>query len=239
MLGDLLPVATPGLLVVGAAAMLVMQTTIGPMIFGGPIVFLLLSLVVGVLVVGYLVAGLQELLASRWNPWALPPSSHLDWGQHAVIVPSHAIERAGFRCPEAGVAVPLGTAYALERALAGAWGTPEGAGWDRVAFLQRITLALAISAILALVFVIGGFAASGALDPGLRSHGGTVFILGALAAGLVGRRAVTARQESVIDLLADARALLLDRGENKEVRRVLNDLDLSLDEGDPGMSIRR
>lgn len=238
MLGDLLPVAVPGLIVVGAASMLVMQTRIGPQIFGGPIVFLLLSLLVGILVVGYLVAGLQEVLAGRLDAWTLPPASHLDFSEHRVLVPSHAFERAGFTCQEAGVAVPLGAAYALERALAGAWGTPEGAGWDRVAFLQRITLALGLSAVLALAFMLGGLAAGG-LDPGLRSHGGTVLVFGAVTAYLVGRRVARARREAIIDLLADARALLLDRGEQKEVRRVLNELDLTLKEEDAGVGIPR
>lgn len=239
MLGDLLPIAVPGLIVVGAAGMLVMQTAIGPMIFGGPIVFLLLSLIVGVLVTGYLVTGIQEVLSGRLDAWALPPEGHLDWSDHAVLLPSHALERAGFRCEEPGVAVPLGTAYALERALAGAWGTPEGAGWDRVAYLQRVTLALGLAALLAFVFLVGGVATGGGIDPGLRSHGGTVAILGTLSALLVGRRVTAARRESVIDLLADARALLLDRGEQREVRRVLNDLGLSLAEEDPGMNITR
>lgn len=238
MLGDLLPIAVPGVIVVGAAAMLVMQTPIGPMVFGGPIVFLLLSLTVGVLVTGYFVTGIQEVLSGRLDAWALPPEGHLDWSDHAVLVPSHALERAGFRCEEAGVAVPLGTAYALERALAGAWGTLEGAGWDRVAYLQRVTLALATSALLAFVFLVASLGMGG-VDAGLRSHGATVAILGTLTALLVGRRVTAARREAVIDLLADARALLLDRGEQREVRRVLNDLGLSLAEEDPGMSITR
>lgn len=238
MLGDLLPVAVPGLIVVGAAGMLVMQTSIGPMVFGGPIVFLLLSLLVGVLVVGYVLAGLQSWLSARWARWALPPEAHLDVGEHSIILPAYALERAGFRCKDAGLAVPLGSLYALERSLAGAWGTPEGAGWDRVAFLQRITLALGLSTLLALGFLIGAIA-TGNVDPGLRSHAGTVLVMGAIGTGLVARYVAQARREAVIDLFADARAFLMDRGEHDEIRRVMDELDLGLKEQDPAHNVPR
>ncbi len=237
-LGDLLPIAVPGLLLVGAAAMLVMQTPLGPLIFGGNLVFLLISLVVGILVAGYLVGGIQEVLAGRVASWALPPTSHLAATVHAVTLPQSAVEQAGFRCETDTATLRLGDAYALERSLAGAWGIPEAAGWDRAAYLQRTALALAASSLLAALFLAWGLVA-GTVDAGLRSHGLTVLILGALAASLVGLRSVTARREAAINLLADARALLTDRGEHQEVRRVLNDAGLSLKGEDPGYEIPR
>lgn len=237
LLGDLLPVAVPGLVVLGAASMLVMQTPVGEMIFTGPTAFLVLSLVVGTLVLGYLVGAAQEILAGRVPAWALPPTSHLDAGEHGVTLPERAVERAGF-VADGPVRVPLGLAYALERSLAGAWGTPEG-GWNRAAFLQRISLAMGLSALLALAFLAGGLAAGGGLDPGLRSHGGTVLVLGGLTAWLVGVRASTARREAVVELLADARALIMDRGEHQEVRRVLDELGLSLAGEEPAVGVPR
>lgn len=236
--GALLPVALPGLIVVGATALLVMQTPIGPQIFGGPTVFLLLSLVVGTLVVGYLVAGLQEWLATVRSNWALPPQAHLTEAEHAIELPEQALRRAGYEAESTPIRIPLGRVYALERTLAGAWGTPEGAGWDRAAFLQRIALALGLSAGLATVFIVGGLA-DGAIDRGLRSHGGTVLILGALTSWLVARRAVWARREAIVDILADARALVLDRGEFEEVRQVFDELGLRLTGRDAGVSVTR
>lgn len=236
--GDLLPVAVPGLIIVGAAAMLVMQTQLGPLVFGGNLVFLLLSLLVGTLVVGYLVSGTQEVLARVVPAWALPPTSHLASIAHGVNLPRSAVEHAGFESETATVTLHLGDAYALERSLAGAWGTPETAGWDRVAFLQRLSLALAVSALLAAAFLAWGFTGAG-IDAGLRSHGFTVLLLGGAAAALVGQRSATARREAIINLLADARALLTDRGEHQEVRRVISDAGLSLKGEDPGFEVPR
>lgn len=234
--GDLLPVAVPGFLVVGAASLLVMQTAVGVMIFNGPIVFLLLGLLVGVLVLGYILAGVQEILSTRLAGWSLPPEAHLDDDEHVIEVPAYGFERAGFSVEGSLVQVPLGSAFALERALAGAWGTPEGAGWERIAFLQRVTLGFIVATLIAVLFFVGGIA-QGQLDAGVRSHGGMVFLLGALGTWLVGRRIRPTRQEAVLDLFADARALLLDRGEQDEVRRVMEDLGLSLAEEDPGLGV--
>lgn len=236
--GALLPVAVPGLIVVGAAGLLVMQTTIGPQIFGGPTVFLVLSLLVGTLVVGYLVAGVQEWLATRRPGWALPPQAHLTEAEHAIELPERALRRAGYEAQSTPVEFPLGRAYALERTLAGAWGTPEGAGWDRAAFLLRVALALGLSAALGLAFLAGGLV-DGAIDRGLRSHGGTVLILGGLSSWLVARRAAWARREAIVDILADARALVLDRGEFEEVRQVFDELGLRLKGRDAGVSVTR
>lgn len=236
--GDLLPVLIPGLIVLGAASMLVMQTPLGPLVFGGNLVFLLLSLLVGALVVGYLVSGLQEVLTRIVPAWALPPTSHLGARIHGVTLPRLAVEQAGFRSEASTVTLPLGDAYALERSLAGAWGTPETAGWDRVAFLQRLSLALALAALLAAAFLAWGLLGSG-VDAGLRSHGLTVLLLGGATAALVGQRSATARREAIINLLADARALLMDRGEHQEVRRVLTDAGLSLEGEDPGFEVPR
>lgn len=237
MTSSLLDVAVPGAIVLGAVSMLVMQTPVGPMIFSGPVAFLVVSLVVAVLVLGYLTAALQEVLAGRLAAWALPPTSHLDEGEHAVHLPARTVERAGFGCEGDGVTVRLGLAYALERSLAGAWGTPEG-GWDRAAYLQRISLALGLSALLALAFLAAGMA-TGGIDPGLRSHGGTVFVLGSVASWLVSIRAAQARRETVVELLADARALIMDRGEHQEVRRILDELGLSLAGEEPTVGVPR
>jgi hypothetical protein len=235
-LGDLLPVLVPGGIVLGAASTLVLQTPVGTMIFTGPTAFLVVSLLVGTLVLGYLVGGLQELLAGRVAAWALPPTSHLDEQDHTVELPRAAVERAGFRA-EGSVHVRLGLAYALERSLAGAWGTPEG-GWDRAAFLQRVALALGLSAGLAVGFLVAGVAGGG-LDAGLRSHGGTVLLLGGLAGWLVAVRAGAARREAVLELLADARAMIMDRGEHQEVRRILDELGLSLAGEEPAVGVPR
>lgn len=238
MLGDLLPIAVPGFLVVGALSVLVRPTVIGDLAFTGSWVFLIMGVATGTLVLGYLLAGLQEALSTRVSAFALPPASHLDWSEHAVVLPAPAVERAGYRCGEGGVVVPLGTAYALERALSGAWGTPEGAGWDRVAYLQRIAMALGLSALLGLGFLAVGLA-TGSLNPGIRSHGGAVLLLGALSSWLVALKASRSRSEAVLDLLADARALLLDRGEQTEVRRCLNEIGIELTEEGMGLNVAR
>lgn len=236
MASDLWGVAVPGAIVLGALAMLVMQTPLGSMIFSGPVAFLVVSLLVGVLVLGYLTAALQEVLAGRWSPWALPPTSHLDEGDHTVRLSAASVERAGFGCEGEAVTVRLGLAYALERSLAGAWGTPEG-GWDRAAYLQRIALAMALSALLALGFLASGLSAG--FDAGLRSHAGTVLVLGSLTAWLVSIRARQARREAVVELLADARAMIMDRGEHQEVRRILDELGLSLTGEEPTVGVPR
>lgn len=235
-LGDLLPVLVPGLVLVGAAALLAMATPVGPMIFAGDVVFLLLSILAGALVAGYVVSALQEGLAAARPAWALPPMAHLAADDHAAQVPAPAARRAGFEAEGPTVEVPLGAAYALERALAGAWGIPEGAGWGRVAHLQRMALALGLSSALALAFLAGGLL-DGSVSRGLRAHATPVLVLGALGAWLCWRRARAARREGVVDLLADARALVMDRGEHPEVRRVLDELGLDLQE--PPVEVQR
>lgn len=235
LFGHLLPVAIPGTIIVGALAMLVMQTPLGPMIFQGPLPFLLLSLIVGILVLGYLVSALQETLSRSLSTWALPPTGHLDDDGHAITLPPHAVERAGFQAQTAPVTIPLGDAYALERSLAGAWGTPERS-WDRAAFLQRLTLAFLTSALTATLFLIQG-ALTSRITPGLASHGLTVLLLAGITAALLTHRAQMARKEAILELLADARALLTDRGEHQEVRRILNDANLTLTGEDPGYKI--
>jgi hypothetical protein len=235
-LGDLLPVLVPGTVLLGAAALLAMATPVGPMIFAADAVFLLLSVVAGALVAGYLVAGLQEHLAATRPAWALPPMAHLAPTDVAEHVPATAAQRAGFEADGTTVEVPLAAAYALERALAGAWGIPEGAGWGRVQHLQRMALALGASAALAAAFFLGGLLA-GEISRGLRAHGTPVLVLGLVGALLCWRRARAARREGVVDLLADARALVMDRGEHPEVRRVLDEVGLDLRE--PEVDVRR
>lgn len=234
--GDLLPVLVPGLVLVGAAALLAMATPVGPMIFAGDVVFLLLSILAGALVLGYLVAGLQEHLATTRPGWALPPAAHLAEADHVVALPARAVERAGFQAQGEPVEVPVGDAYALERSLAGAWGIPEGAGWGRTQHLQRVALALAASTALAAAFLAGGFL-TGAVSRGLRAHGTPVLVLGAAGALVLWGRARAARREGVVDLLADARALVMDRGPHPEVRRVLDGLGVELEE--PDVDVRR
>lgn len=237
--GDLLPVAVPGFLVLGALSVLVTPTVVGQLAFSGPWQQLLLGVLTGTLVLGYLLASFQEALARSLRAWALPPNAHLAHREHAIEMPEAALRRAGYESVEGGGAiVPLGAAYALERSLAGEWGTPEGAGWDRVAFLQRLTLAFGAAGLLGLAFLLGA-AANGTLDQGMRSHAGAVFVLGWLVAMLLARVVRHARREAVLDLLADARALLLDRGESAEVRRVLTDLGLDLSEESVAASVSR
>lgn len=235
-LGDLLPVLVPGLLLTGAAALLAMATPVGPMIFGGDAVFLVLSILAGALVLGYILGAVQEQLASFHPDWTLPPAAHLAAGDHVVTLPAAAVARAGFEAEGGSVVVPLGEAYALERSLAGAWGVPEGAGWARVQHLQRVALALGASAVLAAAFLVGGLSGGG-LPRGLVSHGTPVLVLGAVGSTLLWRRARAARREGVVDLLADARALVMDRGEHPEVRRILDELGLEMVE--PPVDVRR
>ena len=232
-LGDLLPVAVPGFLVVGALSVLLLPTALGALAFGGPAVQLVVGLLTGALVFGYLIAGLQEALARRAGRWALPPSAHFAAGPAVVELPATAVERAGYAPASPGpVSVPLGLAYSLERSLAGEWGTPEGAGWDRVAFLHRVSLALGLAAVLAAALMLGT-AAAGAFTSGIRSHASAVLLLGGLASWMVGRFALQARREAVLDLLADARALLMDRGDTAEVRHALAAIGLELAEESP------
>lgn len=229
--GQLAPIFVPGLVVVGALGLLVVATPIGGMIFGGPWIFVLLSVFAGTLVAGYLVAGLASWLSDRRVGWALPPSAHLVAAERTVNLPARAVERAGFETDEERVRVPAHLAYALERSLAGAWGVPED-HWSRTAFLQRITVALVLSVLFATLFLLGDVAAGQGLSRGMRQHAGTIVIAGTLTGWLLARAAERSRQEAVIDLLADARAMVMDRGEHREVRRVLDELGLELaDEG--------
>lgn len=235
-MGDLLPVAVPGFLVIGALSILVTPTFLGALAFTGPLVGLLLGLATGVLVFGYLITAVQTMLSGRAGGWGLPPETHLAKAQPVVTLPAEALERAGFSVHAPVLEVPLGHAFSLERALAGAWGTPEGAGWDRVAFVQRMAIAFWTSAGLALLFLLGA-GLTGQLSRGLRDHATPVLVLGLAVAWLLSRLAARLRKEAVLELFADARALLLDRGENREVQRVLADLDVRLAEEELGIEL--
>lgn len=234
--GQLAPIVVPGLIVVGALGMLVTATPIGAMIFGGPWIFVLLSLVAGTLVAGYLTAGLAEAFADRLGTWSLPQGAHLAEDEPVVALPAHAIERAGFTTELAVVHVPAHAAYALERSLAGAWGVPED-HWSRTAFVQRLTLALVLSVAFALAFLVGDLLMGEGISRGMREHAGTIVVAGSLTAGLTARSVRRTRREAVIDLLADARAMVMDRGEHREVRRVLDDIGIDLDEDEASIGV--
>jgi hypothetical protein len=234
--GQLAPVVVPGLVVVGALGMLVTATPIGAMIFGGPWIFVLLSLVAGTLVAGYLTAGLAQLFADRLGTWALPPGAHLSPREPAISLPARAVERAGFNAAHEAVRVPAWAAYALERSLAGAWGVPED-HWSRAAFLQRLTLALVLSVAFALAFMAGDVLVGEGLSRGMREHAGTIAIAGTFTAALVARGVRRARQAAAIDLLADARAMVMDRGQHREIRRVLDEIGIELDQGEAAVGV--
>ena len=234
--GQLAPIAIPGLLLVGALGMLVMATPIGGMIFGGPWIFVLLSVVAGTLLAGYLVTALAQAWADRRAGWALPPAAHLAVGDRAIRLPARAVERAGFVTHQDEVRVPAHAAYALERSLAGAWGVPED-HWSRTAFLQRLTVALVLSVVAAVVFLVGDALAGAGISRGMREHAGTVVIAGTLTGWLVATSVERSRQEAAVDLLADARAMVMDRGEHREVRRVLDDIGIELDSGEAAVGV--
>jgi hypothetical protein len=234
--GQLAPVVVPGLIVVGALGLLVTATPIGAMIFGGPWIFVLLSVAAGTLVAGYLTAGLAELFADRLGTWALPPGAHLSRRDPVIQLPARAVERAGFTAGQDPVLVPVEAAYALERSLAGAWGVPED-HWSRTAFLQRLTLALVLSVAFALAFMSGDVLVGEGLSRGMREHAGTVLFGGLVTAWLVARAVRRSRREAAVDLLADARAMVMDRGEHREIRRVLDDIGIELDEGEAAMGV--
>lgn len=238
-LGDLLPIAVPGFLVIGALSTLIIPTVVGALAYSGPLTPLVLGLITGTLVFGYLLATVQEAIARRGGAWALPPGSHLADREATIVVPNAAVRRAGFEpIDNDAIEVPIATAYALERSLSGEWGTPEGAGWDRVAFLQRLTLGFATASLLGLAFLVVAVATEN-LTRGIREHATPVFVLGGLVAWALGRVVAHARRESVLDLLADARALLMDRGDVAEVRRVLSELGLELSEESLSASVSR
>ncbi len=235
--GHLLPIAVPGFIVMGALSVLVTPTIVGRLaFFSGSTSLLVIGVLTGTLVIGYLLSGWQTWLAGTSAGWALPPEAHLSEEERVVELPARAVQRAGFSTHDETVVVPLAEAFAMERALAGAWGTPEGAGWDRVSFVQRLVLAFAASAVLALGFLAGAIA-MGAVSRGMRDHAGSVLVLGAIGAWLLHRLAARMRREAVLEILADARALLLDRGENTEVQRVLQDIGLRLQEEELGIGI--
>jgi hypothetical protein len=229
MLGDLLDVIVPGLILQGGLGVLVIATPVGPMIFGGPWVFTLLTVVAGVLVTGYLVAGLQAWIGTRRATWQMPPGSHFADEQPTVELPARAVERAGFTTTHETIEVPHGDAYALERSLAGAWGIPEDT-WNRAIFLQRITVAFTLAAIAGVVFVLGDVAMGQGLSRGIRTHAGLVIPASLVTGWLTASAAQGARRAAILDLLADARAMVVDRGEHREVRRVLDELGLGLAE---------
>lgn len=231
MLGDLLEIVVPGLILQGALGILAIATPVGPMIFSGPWVFTVLTVLAGVLVVGYLVAGLQAWVGSYRHTWQVPPGSHFAEVPAVIDLPAHAVERAGFTTEEQTVQIPQGKAYALERSLAGAWGIPEDT-WSRPVFLQRLTVAFALSAIAGLVFVLGDLANGGGITPGIRRHAGLVIPASIVTGWLTARAAQAARKTAILDLLADARAMVMDRGEHREVRRVLDEIGLGLAEED-------
>ncbi|MDX1612066.1 MAG: hypothetical protein R3185_06830 [Candidatus Thermoplasmatota archaeon] len=235
-LGHLLPVALPGFVVTGALVTLVMPTFLGRLAFTEPVVPLVVGLLTAVVVFGYLLAAIQTRLAASRPGWALPPEAHLASDDVAEVLPASAVQRAGFATHSDPVEIPLGHAFALERALSGAWGTPEGAGWDRVAFIQRMGLSLMTAGGLAIAFLAGAGAA-GAMSRGLRDHAGPVLVFGLLTGWLLLKAARRMRKEAILELLADARALLLDRGENTEVQRVLADVDLRLQEEELGVDL--
>lgn len=233
---QLAPIAVPGLVLVGALGLLVMATPIGFMVFGGPWLFTLLSIVAGVIVAGYLVTALTESVAGRRAGWRLPPAAHLLARESSVQLPAEAVRRAGFEVDEGPVRVPTHLAYALERSLAGAWGVPED-HWSRTAFLQRLTTALVLAVVFATLFLLGDVLAGQGLSSGMRSHAGTIVLAGSITGWLVAGVADRTRREAVIDLLADARAMVMDRGEHREVRRVLDELGLEIDSGEAEVGV--
>jgi hypothetical protein len=235
MLGDLLDVIVPGLILEGAIAIMAIATPVGPMIFSGPWMFTVLTVIAGVLVLGYIAAGLQSWIAHRYTAWLLPPDAHLAPNAAPIRVPARAVERAGFQAENDPVEVPHGHAYALERSLAGAWGVPE-ATWARAAFLQRVTVAFTLSALVAAFFLVGDVANGAGVTRGIRTHGSMVLGVGVLGALLVNRAAAWARRTAIVDLFADARAMVMDRGEHREVRRVLDAVGLEM-EGEPGETL--
>lgn len=234
--GQLAPIAVPGLILVGALSMLVMATRIGTMVFTGPWLFVLLSILAGTLVAGYLVAGLTEVVADSRAGWTLPPTGHLILPERGVNLPDHAVQRAGFATSHDPVHIPLHLAYALERSLAGAWGIPED-HWSRTKFLQRLTVALVLSVLLATIFLVGDALLGEGISRGMRDHAGTIVIAGTLAGWLLANAAERTRCEAVIDLLADARALVMDRGEHREVRRVLEEIGISIDDNEAAVGV--
>lgn len=234
--GQLAPIAVPGFILVGALAMLARATAIGSLIFSASWVFLLVSVLAGTLVAGYLVAGLADSLADRRAGWSLPPASHLQEAERAIYLPAHAVERAGFTTAEDVVRVPAHAAYALERSLAGAWGVPED-HWSRTTFLQRITIALVLSVVVATGFLVASAFLGGRISPGMRSHAGTIIIAGTIAGWLLANAVERTRREAVVDLLADARAMVMDRGEHREIRRILDELGLDLEGSEAAVGV--
>lgn len=236
-LGHLLPVAVPGLVLVGALGLLVTATPVGAMVFSGPWTLVVLSILAGVLVAGYAVAGLAEAVAARRPRWALPPETHLAGPERAVTLPARAVQRAGFATAREQVRVPVHLAYALERSLAGAWGVPED-HWSRTRFLQRLTVALVASVALATAFLVGDALAGHGITRGMREHAGTVILAGGLTGWLAAGAAERTRRHAVVDLLADARAMVMDRGEHREVRRVLDAIGLELADEEAAVGVQ-
>jgi hypothetical protein len=234
--GHLAPIVVPGLILVGALGLLVMATPIGAMVFNGPWIFVLLSVLAGTLVAGYLVAGLAGALADRRAGWTVPPAAHLAEGERAIRLPARAVERAGFATSGEVVSVPAHAAYALERSLAGAWGVPED-HWARTVFLQRLTVAFVVSVLFATAFLVGDALLGAGISRGIREHAGTIVVAGAVTGWLLANAVERARREAVLDLLADARAMVMDRGEHREVRRVLDEIGIELEGGEAAVGV--